>query len=144
MNIVDASGWLEYFSDGPDAAFVAQILQEPETLVVPTITILEVFASVCASHGEGAALQAAAAMQQGLVVSLDTPTALDAGRLAVTYGVSEGLGAVLAAAERHRATVWTLDERVRQVPGVRYRARTVRKVARTSGPRVERPAPAAW
>jgi predicted nucleic acid-binding protein len=124
VNIVDASGWLEYFIDGPDAAFVAQVLQEADTLVVPTVTILEVFASVCRSHGEGAALQAAAAMQQGLVVPLDTPTALDAGRLAVTHGVSTGVGAVLAAAERHEATVWTLDENVRQVPGVRFRART--------------------
>ncbi|MFV1986845.1 MAG: type II toxin-antitoxin system VapC family toxin [Gemmatimonadota bacterium] len=127
MNIVDASGWLEYFSDGPDAAFVAQVLQEPDELVVPTVTVLEVFASVCRSHGEGAALQAAAAMQQGLVVDLDTATALDAGRLAVTYGVSTGVSAVLAAAERHGATVWTLDESVRQVPGVRFRERTGRR-----------------
>jgi len=126
VNVVDASGWLEYFSDGPNAAFVAQVLQEPDALVVPTVTILEVFASVCRSHGEGAALQAAAAMQQGLVVDLDTATALDAGRLAVMHEVSTGVAAVLAAAERHSATVWTLDESVRQVPGVRFRERTGR------------------
>ena len=126
MNVVDASGWLEYFSDGPDAAFVAQVLQEPEELIVPTVTILEVFGSVCRSHGEGAALQAAAAMQQGSVVTLDTPGALEAGRLAVTHGVSTSVGVVLAAAEQHDAIVWTFDESVRQVPGVRYRARTAR------------------
>ena len=129
MNVVDASGWLEYFSDGPDAAFVAQVLQETETLIVPTVTILEVFGSVCRSHGEGAALQAAAAMQQGRVVSLDTAAALDAGRLSVTYGVPTSAGAVLAVAERHGATVWSLDAAVRQVPGVRFREPTMRAAA---------------
>jgi len=122
VNVVDASGWLEYFSDGPDAAFFAQVLQETERLLVPTVTILDVFGSICRTHGESAALQAAAAMQQGTVVALDTPGALEAGRLAVSHGVPASAGAVLAVAERHSATVWTLDERVRHVPGVRYRA----------------------
>ena len=129
MNVVDATGWLEYFSDGPDAAFVAQVLQEADELVVPTITILDVFERVCSEHGEGAALQAAAAMQQGTVVTLDTPMAMAAGRLAVAQGVSTGAGAVLAAAERHQARVWTLDEEVRHVPGIQYRAPTGRGIA---------------
>ncbi len=124
MNIVDASGWIEFFRGGPDAAFVAEPLQETERLIVPTATVLEVFAEVCRSHGEGEALQAAAAMQQGTVVALDPSTALDAGRMCVQHGVPPGLGVVLAVAERHDATVWTLDESIRQVPGVRYRART--------------------
>jgi len=124
MNIVDASGWIEYFADGPDAAFVAQTLQETDTLLVPTVTILEVFGHVCRDHGESAALQAAAAMQQGQVISLDTPGALDAGRLSVEHGVSASAGAVLAAARQHSATVWSLDEGVRHVKGVRFRARS--------------------
>ncbi len=124
MNIVDASGWIEYFTDGPDAAFVAQTLQETDQLLVPALTILEVFEHVCRGHGEGAALQAAAAMQQGQVIDLDTPCALDAGRIAVEHGVSSSAGALLATARHHQATVWSLDERIRHVEGVRYRAPT--------------------
>lgn len=124
MNIVDASGWIEYFIDGPDAAFVAQTLQETDRLLVPTLTILEVFEHVCRGHGEGAALQAAAAMQQGRVIDLDTPSALEAGWIAVEHGVSASAGALLAAARHHQATVWSLDERLRHIAGVRYRAPT--------------------
>lgn len=124
MNVVDASGWLEYFADGPDAAFIAQTLQETDRLVVPVVTILEVFERICRRHGEGEALQAAAAMQQGAVVPLDTSLALEAGRLAVEHRVSPVVGAVLAAAARYDARVWTLDENLRQIPGVHYRART--------------------
>jgi len=124
MNVVDASGWIEYFTDGPDAAFVAQTLQETDRLLVPTITILEVFGYVCEMHGEGAALQAVAAMQQGQVIELDTPGALEAGRQAVEHGVSPAVGALLAVARRHSAMLWSLDERMRHVAGVRYRARS--------------------
>lgn len=124
MNLVDASGWLEYFTDGPDAAFIAQTLQETDGLVVPVVTILEVFERICRQHGEGEALQAAAAMQQGVVVPLDTSLALEGGRLAVEHRVSPAAGAVLAAAARHDARVWTLDANLRHVPGVRYRAST--------------------
>ncbi len=124
MNVVDASGWIEYFSDGPDAAFVAQTLQETDQLLVPTMTILEVFGHVCRTHGESAALQAAAAMQQGRVIALDTSSALDAGRLAVQHQVSGSAAAVFAAAQRHGAQVWTLDHALRHVGGVRYRARS--------------------
>ncbi|MCG8470022.1 MAG: type II toxin-antitoxin system VapC family toxin [Gemmatimonadetes bacterium] len=124
MNIVDASGWIEYFTDGPDAAFIAQTLQETERLIVPTVTILEVFERVCKDHGESAALRATAAMQQGIVVELDTPTALDAGRLSVEHSVPASAGALLAAARQYCATVWSLDERVRHIDGVRYRARS--------------------
>lgn len=134
VNLVDASGWLEYFSDGPDAAFIAQTLQEIDRLVVPVVTILEVFERVCRDHGEGEALQAVAAMQQGRVVPLDTSLALEAGRLAVEHRVPATAGAVLAAAARHEARVWTLDERLRHVPGVQYRARTPRGPAGSGRP----------
>ena len=43
MNVVDSSGWLEYFADGPNAAFFAPPIKDLEHLIVPTISILEVF-----------------------------------------------------------------------------------------------------
>lgn len=124
MNVVDASGWLEYFSDGPDAAFFAQTLQEPADLIVPTAVVLEVFRHVYRHRGEGEALQAAAAMQQAKVVSLDTTAALDAGRLCVEHGLSASAGIALAAARKHDARLWTLVAELRSVPGVRYRPRS--------------------
>jgi len=50
MNIIDSSGWLEYFADGPNALFFSQPLRKPVELIVPTITIYEVFKTgFCAS-----------------------------------------------------------------------------------------------
>ena len=123
MNVVDASGWLEYLGDGPDAAFFAQTLQEVEDLLVPTLTIQEVAGVVFKKGSEGDALQTAAAMQQGTVVELDTALALEAGRLSRVHALSRESAVVLATARRYGAEVWTLRSDLRGVDGVRYRAR---------------------
>ena len=39
MNVVDSSGWLEYFADGPNADFFAPAVEKVAKLVVPPISI---------------------------------------------------------------------------------------------------------
>lgn len=38
MNLVDSSGWLEYFADGPNAEFFAPPIEDAANLIVPSIT----------------------------------------------------------------------------------------------------------
>ena len=40
MNVVDSSGWLEYFADGPNAKFFAPAVETPRDLIVPTLLLL--------------------------------------------------------------------------------------------------------
>ncbi len=80
MNVVDSSGWLEYFADGSNADFFAPALERPTSLLVPSISLLEVFKRVLRQRDEGAALQAVSLMHQGRVVDLDGAIALTAPR----------------------------------------------------------------
>lgn len=57
-NVVDSSGWLEYLADAANADFFAEAIEDPERLVVPSISILEVFGWVLRERGEDAALHA--------------------------------------------------------------------------------------
>ena len=77
MNVVDSSGWLEYFAAGPNPGFFASALEAVDDLVVPTVSVCEVFKRVLQQRGEGDALQAVALMQQGDMVDLSVPLALD-------------------------------------------------------------------
>ena len=43
MNIVDSSGWLEYFVEGKNAEFFAPAIEDTKNLLVPVICIYEVF-----------------------------------------------------------------------------------------------------
>ncbi len=65
LNVVDSSAWLDYFADGPNADAFAEPIESPDVLVVPTLTLLEVFKRIAAQRGEGPALQAIAIMHQG-------------------------------------------------------------------------------
>ena len=41
MNVVDSSGWLEYFADGLNAEFFAVPIEETSHLIVPSIEKLD-------------------------------------------------------------------------------------------------------
>ena len=126
MNVVDSSAWLEYFANGPNAGAFASAIQATEELVVPAITLLEVFKRVYQQRGEGPALQAVALMQQGAVVDLDAPLALTAARISADGKLALADSVVLATARRFDATLWTQDADFEGLPGVRYRARSRR------------------
>jgi toxin FitB len=120
MNLVDSCGWLEYFADGPNADFYAPALEDPASLLVPTICLLEVFKRVLQQRGEDAALQAAAAMHQGLVAPLDAPIALRAARISHDLKVTLADSVIMATAQSYAATIWTQDAHFKDLEGIRY------------------------
>lgn len=123
MNVVDSSAWLEYFADGPNADFFARPIEKPKDLLVPSITVLEVFKRVMQQRDEGSALQCVAVMQQGQVVELDASLALRAAALGLRHRLPLADCVVYATARAGRATVWTQDSDFVGLPGVKYRAK---------------------
>jgi uncharacterized protein with PIN domain len=57
VNVVDSSAWLEYFAGGPGADAFADAIEDTGSLLVPSITVLEVFKRVLQQRDEGAALR---------------------------------------------------------------------------------------
>jgi toxin FitB len=121
MNLVDSCGWLEYFADGPNADFYAAALEDPGSLIVPTICLLEVFKRVFQQRGEDAALQAAATMHQGVIVPLDTNIALKAARISSDLKLPLADSVILATARIYLGIIWTQDVHFKGLEGVRYR-----------------------
>ena len=120
MNVVDSSGWLEFFADGPNASFFAPAIQRPSELLVPTVSIYEVFKRILQQKEETDALRAVAAMQQGSVLPLDEGLALSAARLSLEAKLPMADSIMLAAARTTGAVLWTQDKDFEDVEGVRY------------------------
>jgi predicted nucleic acid-binding protein len=120
MNLVDSSGWLEYFADGPNAEHLAGPLRDVAGLVVPAITLYEVFQVVCRQRGEDAALQAIALMQQGQVADLNGPLALLAAKISLEMKLPMADSIILATARTHEAVLWTQDADFADLERVRY------------------------
>ncbi len=123
MNVVDSSGWLEYFAEGPNAGFFTAAIEKPADLVVPTISLYEVFKRVLQQRDHGAALQVVAVMRQGRVVELSEALAVSAARLSVKHGLPMADSIMLATAQASEATLWTQDADFKALPGVRYVAK---------------------
>jgi len=123
MNIVDSSGWLEYFADGPNADFFAPAAEDLEKLLVPSISLLEVFKRVFQQRGEGEALQAVAQMLGARVIDLDGALALSAARVSLDLKLPLADSVILATALVYGAILWTQDSDFKGIEGVKYVAR---------------------
>ena len=128
MNIVDSSAWLEYFADGPNASKFADPIQDEGQLLVPSITLFEVFRRIRMQRDSDSALVAVAHMKRGTVIDLAGDLAIEAAEMSADLGLSLADSVILASAQSEDATLWTQDAHFEGMSGVRYYAhRTKRK-----------------
>ena len=120
MNVVDSSGWLEYFTAGPNADFFASPLENTGSLVVPSLTIFEVHKKLLVLGREAEATKVAAAMMQGQVVDLDAGLSLRAAMLSHELKLPLADSVILATARAAGAVLWTQDADFEGLPGVEY------------------------
>ncbi len=121
-NVVDSSGWLEYLADTPRARLFAPALEDAAALVVPVLSIYEVYKKVRRERGERDALEVASLMQSGTVVDIDVSLCLDAAELDLPLADS----LIYATARRHKAILWTQDEDFKGMEGVKYFGKSAR------------------
>ena len=123
MNVVDSSGWLEYFADAANSDFFADPIEATGDLVVPTISLYEVFKRLLQQRGSNIALQAIAYMRQGKVIELDADLALEAARLGMEHHLPLADSIILATARQQSASLWTQDADFQGLEGVHYIAK---------------------
>ncbi len=120
MNIVDSSGWLAYFADEPNARHFLPPLKDSAALVVPTVTIYEVFKVVLRESGENEALQAAVAMRKGTVVDLTSSLAVASSKISLENGIPMADSIIIATAKEYEATIWTQNSDFKNLKKVKY------------------------
>jgi predicted nucleic acid-binding protein len=120
MNVIDSSLWLEYFA-GTDAGHkVSAQISDAASLVVPSITLYEVFKKLLIESGEGSALFAVAHMKQGTVVDLTAELAFAAAKLSRDRHLPMADSIIYATTQRYDCTLWTQDKHFAGLESVRY------------------------
>jgi predicted nucleic acid-binding protein len=120
MNVVDSSGWLEYFADGSNAEFFASAIEDTKNLLVPVICVYEVFKRILQQSGVIEAQQHIGDMKLGQIVELDESLAFSAAKLSVDLKLPMADSLILATARAKNATFWTQDEHFKNLDGVKY------------------------
>ena len=119
-NVVDSSGWLEYFADAKNANFFAPAIENTKNLIVPSISLLEVFKNVLRQCSEKQAFESIECMLQGTIVNLDIEISLSAAKLGIQHKIPMADSIILATAFAHEAIVWTQDSDFEGLPQVKY------------------------
>jgi len=120
INMVDSSGWLEYFADGVNADFFSPAIEDTLHLLVSSLSLYEVFRRILEQRDENAAFQAVALMQQARVVPVDGEVALAAAKINRELRIPMADGVVLATARLYKATLWTQDPDFKKFADVKY------------------------
>ncbi len=113
-------GWLEYFTEGSNAAAFAGPLEDQRNLLVSVINLYEVFKVVLRERDDHSALQAIALMRQGQVTEVTTEISLSAAKTSHERKIPMADSLIYATAQLHEATLWTQDEDFDGLPGVRF------------------------
>ena len=121
MNLVDTSGWIEYFFDGVNASFFASSIEDTSEAIVPVICLYEVFKKVTIVSDQAHALQTIVQMKQGRIVELTEDIALSAALISLKHKLPMADAMIYATAQSHGAVLWTQDDHFRNLPGVQYK-----------------------
>ena len=103
---------------------VAAIIENPNELVVPTITLYEVYKKLLLEKDEEYALDVVSYMQAGMVIELNTGLSLSAARISQKYKLPMADSIIYATSLDYSAIVFTCDKHFKDIPGIRYFPKT--------------------
>ena len=120
MNLVDSSGWLEYFTDGKNSEYFAPIIENTSELIVSVINLYEVYKKILSEKNNNAAIQAIALMQQPNVIDVTESVSILAAGLSIDLKIPMADSIIYATAKMHDAILWTQDSDFKNLEDVKY------------------------
>lgn len=126
MNVVDSSAWLSYFAGDANSHLFAKPIEDMARLLVPSITITEVFKNVLRQSSEASALIAIAHMRQGKVLALDAELALSAALWGIELKLPLADSIIYATARKYNAIIWTQDADFKGLESVEFHPKAQR------------------
>ncbi len=123
MNVVDSSGWIEYFLNSPMAAFFAPAAEDVTQLIVPSIALFEVHRFLSRTSAPSDRDVCLDVMRRAQVVDLTVARAIAASETAQKCKLAMADAIMYSIGREFKATFWTQDVDYKGLPGVKYQAR---------------------
>lgn len=120
MNVLDTSAWIAYFLNNENAAHFAPVAEDTDHLIVPTVTLFEMFKKVARDWSLCSAEESISHMSEGTIIDLNKPIAVLAAQLSLKHKLGMADSLILATAKYHNATLWTQDADFKDIEGVKY------------------------
>ena len=117
MNVVDSSGWIEFFQAGGNGPIFKPVIEARALLLVPTIALFEVHKVLSRSLSEDLVTRCLDVMRLGRVLDLTDKRAIAASKAAGAHGLALADAAMYSMAQEHAAKFWTQDVDYDGLPG---------------------------
>ena len=123
MNVVDSSGWIEYFLDTASADNFAAAIEQTDQLIVPALSFFEVHRFLSRTADAAQRETGLDIMRRGKVVELTAQRAIAASDTAQKHRLAMADAVMYSIAREFNATFWTQDVDYKDLPGVSYHAK---------------------
>jgi toxin FitB len=120
MNVVDSSGWIEFFMAGANGPQFKPVIEVRNELLVPTIALFEVHKILSRSLPEDLVDKCLTVMRLGKVLDFTDARAIAASKISKTHRLALADAAMYSMAQEHKATFWTQDVDYEGLPSVHY------------------------
>lgn len=120
MNVVDSSGWIEFFLAGPNGPTFKPVIEQRDRLIVPVIALYEVHKILSRELPAVAVNQALDVMRLGRVIELTDRRVIAASTIAAQYKLAMADAVMYSMALEHKARFWTQDTDYDGLPSVQY------------------------
>lgn len=124
MNVVDSSGWIEFFKAGPNGPIFKPVIEDRAHLLVPTISLFEVHRVLSRALPAEIVASCLDVMRRGRVLDLTDRRAIAASEAAARHGLALADAAIYSMTLEHGATLWTQDVDYQGLSGVKYSTKT--------------------
>jgi len=118
--VVDSSAGIAYFKGERNSAEFTAPVEDAEHLIVPSVSLTEVFRFISRHANERLALEAISHMKKGLVIPLDSTLAIEAAGIGLDLRLPLADSIIYATARKFNAVLWTQDAEFKDLPGVKY------------------------
>jgi predicted nucleic acid-binding protein len=120
LNLVDSSGWLEYFAGGKNAEVFAPAIENTKELIVSTINIYEIYKKILAERDEHSAAEGIGMMQQAKIIDISFSISIHAATISHQFKLPMADSLIYATALQSEAIVWTQDKDFKGLKNVKY------------------------
>ena len=123
MNLVDSSGWIEFFQAGGNGPVFKPVIEDRNALLVPTIALFEVHKVLSRRLPADLVERCLQVMRLGRVLDFTDARAIAASQIAARHQLAMADAAMYSMAQEFGATFWTQDADYEGLVGVSYFAK---------------------
>jgi predicted nucleic acid-binding protein len=124
VNLVDSSGWIEFFQAGGNGPVFKPVIEDRNALLVPTIALFEVHKVLSRRLPYELVERCLNVMRLGRVLDFTDARAIAASQIAARHQLAMADAAMYSMAQEFGATFWTQDADYQGLVGVNYFPKT--------------------